>query len=196
MFVTQITHQWSGYPFILLPLVMGQAQPSQKWFDSMLLQALQKLDPARPVFVEAESNKIGIITLPPALITAMHASECLLLETPLKLRVELLREDYAHFLHNPALLHQQLERLKSMYSGDLLKHWQSLCKEEAWDTFIAELLERHYDPAYSKSISGHYQRYGEACLLTLNSLSSKDFHALADKALALSGKIINNDGIK
>ena len=56
-----------------------QAQPSQKWFDSALLQAMQSLDPARPVFVEAESNKIGQITLPPALITAMHASVCLLL---------------------------------------------------------------------------------------------------------------------
>ena len=50
-----------------------QAQPSQKWFDSALLQALQKLDPARPIYVEAESNKIGTITLPPALVTAMHA---------------------------------------------------------------------------------------------------------------------------
>ena len=50
-----------------------QAQPSQKWFDSALLQTLQGFDPARPVYVEAESNKIGLITLPPALIAAMHA---------------------------------------------------------------------------------------------------------------------------
>ncbi|HEY5898571.1 MAG TPA: tRNA 2-selenouridine(34) synthase MnmH, partial [Burkholderiales bacterium] len=34
-------------------------QPSQKWFESQLLHELQKLDRARPVFVEGESKKIG-----------------------------------------------------------------------------------------------------------------------------------------
>ncbi|MDH4284073.1 MAG: tRNA 2-selenouridine(34) synthase MnmH [Gallionellaceae bacterium] len=172
------------------------AQPTQKSFDSMVLEQLESFDSGLPVYVESESKKIGLLRVPDELIARMWESPCLLLETPLKLRVELLREDYAHFLHDPELLHQQLERLKNMYSGELLNHWQSLCKDEAWDTFIAELLERHYDPAYSKSISNHYQHYGEACLLTLNSLNRKDFQALADKALALSGKIINNGDIE
>jgi tRNA 2-selenouridine synthase len=37
----------------------GRAQPSQKLFESRLLSALEALDPARPVVVEAESSKIG-----------------------------------------------------------------------------------------------------------------------------------------
>src|SRR6185503_8955373 len=36
-----------------------RAQPSQKWFESLLLKELQSLSASRPVFVEGESKKIG-----------------------------------------------------------------------------------------------------------------------------------------
>ena len=49
-------------------------QPSQKWFESCLLDQLSGLDPSRPVLVEAESSKIGNRTLPPALWKAMLAA--------------------------------------------------------------------------------------------------------------------------
>jgi tRNA 2-selenouridine synthase len=46
---------------------MADAQPSQKWFESSLIHELSAMDASRPVLVEAESNKIGKRTLPPAL---------------------------------------------------------------------------------------------------------------------------------
>ncbi|MBI5660071.1 MAG: tRNA 2-selenouridine(34) synthase MnmH [Nitrosomonadales bacterium] len=170
------------------------AQPAQKSFDSQILAHLEAFDPAVPVYVESESKRIGQLRVPDELIAAMWLSPCLRLETSAELRAALLREDYAHFLRDPALLHQQLERLKGMYSSELLDHWQSLYEARVWDKFIAELLERHYDPAYNKSIRGHYRNYDEAYQLTLNTLSEKDFRALADEVLALSGKFINNGG--
>ena len=168
------------------------AQPAQKSFDSQILNRLETFDPAVPVYVESESKRIGQLRVPDELIAAMWKSPCLRLETATGLRVALLREDYAHFLHDPGLLHQQLERLQGMYSKELLAHWQSLYQAHAWDEFIAELLERHYDPAYNKSIRGHYQNYDEAYHLTLNTLSEEDFHALAKEVLALSGDFVNN----
>ena len=39
-------------------------QPTQKWFDSQLWNALRRFDPARPVWVESESRKIGVLHLP------------------------------------------------------------------------------------------------------------------------------------
>ncbi len=168
------------------------AQPTQKNFDSQVLARLESFDPAVPVLVESESKRIGQLRVPDALIAAMWESPCLRLDAATELRVALLREDYAHFLRAPALLHQQLERLKGLYPGELLEHWRSLCEARKWDEFIAELLEQHYDPAYGKSIRGHYRHYDEAHRLTLNALSEKDFRALADEALALSGKFINN----
>lgn len=170
------------------------AQPTQKNFDSQVLARLESFDPSVPVLVESESKRIGQLRVPDELIAAMWQSPCLRLDAAAELRVALLREDYAHFLRAPALLHQQLERLKGLYSGELLDHWRSLCEAQQWDEFIAELLEQHYDPAYNKSIRGHYRHYDEAYRLTLNALGEKDFRALADETLALSGKFINNDG--
>eukprot|EP00903_Cladosiphon_okamuranus_P016431 g15152.t1 len=42
-------------------------QPAQKMFESRLAGALAGLDPARPVYLEAESNKIGDILIPGSL---------------------------------------------------------------------------------------------------------------------------------
>jgi tRNA 2-selenouridine synthase len=170
-------------------------QPAQKGFDSQLVNRLQSFDPALPVYVESESKKIGTIRVPDTLIHAMWNSPCIRLESPVAVRVALLREDYAHFLHDPALLRQQIDRLQGMYSNELLAHWHALCEAQAWDEFIAELLERHYDPAYSKSIRSNYPNYDRAYCLTLNSLNEQDFKRLVEEALALPSNFVNNGGI-
>ncbi len=51
-----------------------QAQPAQKRFDTPLVQTLQGFDPKQPVFVEAESNKIGR-TRPAGDIVRSHARQ-------------------------------------------------------------------------------------------------------------------------
>ena len=51
----------------LLGAAVSSAQPSQKYFESQLLVALQGLDPSQPVWLEAESSKIGQIHLPRSL---------------------------------------------------------------------------------------------------------------------------------
>ena len=78
----------------VLGLVPGTSQPSQKEFDSRVWDTLRRLDPARPVFVESESKKVGDLRVPEALIRQMRVSRCLWLELPLAQRVALLIEDY------------------------------------------------------------------------------------------------------
>ncbi len=172
----------------------NEAQPSQKGFDSRLLARLETFDPALPVYVESESKKIGTLRVSDTLIHAMWSSPCIRLESPVAVRVALLREDYAHFLRAPDLLAANLNRLQGMYANELLAHWHSLCKAQAWDEFITELLERHYDPAYNKSITRNYLNYDRAHILTLNSLNGQDFNRLPEEALALPGNFVNNGG--
>jgi tRNA 2-selenouridine synthase len=167
-------------------------QPSQKSFDSLVLEKLKSFDPGLPVYVESESKKIGTIRVPDALIQAMWASPCLRLESSTALRVALLREEYQHFLDNPELLQQQLDRLRGMYSNEQLDKWQTMYSEHHWDEFVAELLTRHYDPAYTKSIYSHYPDYEQAPQLQLNSLDNQDFQRLAAEVLAMRGKFVNN----
>ncbi len=148
-----------------------QAQPSQKCFDSVLLQALQKLDPDIPVFVEAESRKIGLITLPPALITAMHAGECLLVETPLTTRVAGLLDDYSHYLGDPEMLIAHLQSLHRFHGAKQLDHWSALIRAGDFATMVAELLTLHYDPSYFQAASGNYPNLDHAQRITLEDLS-------------------------
>ena len=150
-----------------------QTQPSQKWFDSALLQTLQKFDPARPVFVEAESNKIGLITLPPALITAMHASACLLVETPLATRVAGLLDDYRHYVENPALLIAHLQSLHRFHGAKQLEHWSALIHAGDFATMVGELLTLHYDPSYFRATSKHFPNLGNSQRVALEDLSEE-----------------------
>ncbi len=161
----------AGHRGSVLGKIPGKSQPSQKWFDSALLEAMQKLDPARPVFVEAESNKIGNITIPPAIIAAMHASECLVLETPQQTRVAGLLEDYRHYLDNPEIFITRLQSLHRFHGTKQLEHWNSLIHAGEFATMVAELLTLHYDPSYFRATSQHFVRLDKAWRIPLTSLS-------------------------
>ncbi len=55
----------------------GVAQPSQTAFETLLAQALEPLDVQRPIFVEAESSRIGRVAVPQALVKRLRASPCI-----------------------------------------------------------------------------------------------------------------------
>ena len=150
------------------------AQPSQKWFESRLLQVLQNFDSARPVYVEAESNKIGRISLPDSLVTAMHGSECLLLETAIDVRVAGLLEDYPHYLDDPKMLIAHLQALYRFHGAKLLEHWTALIQAGDYAALVGELLTLHYDPSYLRATVTHYPRLDQALRIPLVNLSEKE----------------------
>ena len=85
----------------VLGVLPGAPQPSQKMFESRLLVVLRGLDPLRPVYVEAESRKIGSLHVPDTLIETMRAGECINIEASFPARVEFLLRDYDYFLGAP-----------------------------------------------------------------------------------------------
>src|SRR5688572_26248661 len=96
----------------------GRPQPSQKMFESRLLDALQSLDAARPVFVEGESKKIGELQVTDALMGTMRASPCVRLDASVETRVTLLLEEYRHFLGDRATLDAQLDCLVMLHGRE------------------------------------------------------------------------------
>ena len=156
-----------------------QEQPAQKWFDSALLQTLQKFDPDRPVYVEAESSKIGLITLPQALTAAMHAGTCLLVETPLATRVAGLLADYRHYVENPESLIAHLHSLVQFHGARQLQHWGSLIHQGDFETMVAELLTLHYDPSYFRATTRNYPNLGKAQHVPVVSLSADALKEIA-----------------
>jgi tRNA 2-selenouridine synthase len=159
-------------------------QPTQKWFESMLLHELGGLDAGRPVFVEGESKKIGQVQVPEALIAAMRASRCVVLDTAIEVRVTLLLEEYRHFVENPAALEAQLDCLVGLHGRETIVRWKSLAARGAWRDFVALLLMEHYDPAYRRSSLHNFVRLREAERVALGAADERAFDAAARELLA------------
>lgn len=138
---------WSGEP---------QPQPSQKWFESLLKQALAKFVWERPVWLESESNKIGNLQVPADLWRAMQQAPCREIRVPAEARVRFLLQQYDHMRKNPEFLLEKLEYLKSRHGAHQLALWRRQIERGEWEPFVADLLAKHYDPTYRRSMQQSY----------------------------------------
>jgi tRNA 2-selenouridine synthase len=163
----------------VLGALPDQGQPSQKMFESRLLARLGALDPARPVFVEGESRRIGQVQLPTALIETMRAALCLRLVAGLETRVALLLEEYRHFFADRAALETQLDCLVELHSRAAVEAWKALAAQGDWRGLVLRLLEEHYDPAYRRSATRNFPRLAEAETVELPDADAESFARLA-----------------
>ncbi len=154
-------------------------QPAQKMFETRLWDGLRKLDRERPVFVEAESKKIGQLQVPDALLETMRAAECVRIDAPVAARVGFLIDEYRHFLADPANLKAQLDCLLALHGREVIALWQAAADRGDWEALVADLLERHYDPAYRRSTHRNYARLADAHVLRPRELSPAAIGALA-----------------
>lgn len=163
-------------------------QPSQKRFESLIWQALAGFDPARPVFVESESRKIGSLCLPEALIATMRAEgQCLFVEADMAVRLALLKAEYAHFLASPARLVEKIACLQSLHSAATLARWRALAEAGRIDELVEDLLLAHYDPAYRRSLAHNFARQETSPRLVLAGPGEADIDRLAAHILAEHG---------
>ena len=165
----------------------SEPQPSQKMFESRLWHALRHFDPARPVYIESESKKVGNLRVPEALMDCMRASACVSVQLSQQDRVALLMEDYAHFVDAPAALNAQLDCLTLRYGKESIGRWQQMALQGEMAPLVEELLAEHYDPAYLKSIDRNFSQYGQASVLEIAGVSAEAFDDAAGKLLTAAG---------
>ena len=168
----------------------GEPQPSQKWFESQLLAALEKFDRSQPVFVEGESKKIGGIQVPEALMARMRASRCLRLDASVATRVTLLLEEYRHFLEDPQALETQLDCLVALHGRERIGEWKALARAGRWREFVERLLVQHYDPAYRRSSMKNFPQLIEAPSVKIVSAEAAAF----DEAARKITDVVRNSG--
>ena len=162
-------------------------QPSQKGFESLLWEQLLRLAPARPVYVESESKKVGEIRVPQNLIEQMWQSPCLRVDATLAQRLALLRAEYAHFIADPEALHVKLGHLSALRGTAATARWRALSAAGEWDALVEDLLVGHYDPAYLRSMRLNYPQYDSAAAVEL---AASDDAAFAGAAT----RIVNDYG--
>jgi len=159
-------------------------QPSQRMFESRLHAALTELDPARPVFVEAESRRIGQLQVPDALINAIRAAPCIRIDARRPARADFLLRDYDYFLARPQWLVEQLGRLRGLQSNETLARWTAWIEAGEFRALVDELLELHYDPLYQRSQEKNYADYTAAATFETDDLSPAGIEAIAQRILA------------
>ncbi len=141
----------------VLGALPDRRQPTQKRFDTVLWQALRGFDPARPVFVESESRKIGALQLPDALVERMRVhGRCVEVTLADDERVALLLEDYAFFTRDVEHFCRCVDALTPLCGRETVHGWQAAARSGRWAEVFAELMLRHYDPLYERSMAHHF----------------------------------------
>ena len=167
----------------VLGAIPGLAQPSQKRFDTLIWDALRQLNPARPVFIESESKKVGNVAVPTALIDVMRQSPCLNLVLPDAQRVTLLMEDYAFFVRDSNYFCDRLQALTELRGKAVVEAWQSSVRAGQIEPVVQELLTLHYDPVYLQSMRRNFKQYEHSITIAPQDHSKEAMAELAQKIL-------------
>ncbi|WP_343674051.1 tRNA 2-selenouridine(34) synthase MnmH [Paraburkholderia heleia] len=160
----------------LLGALPTRSQPSQKSFDTALVQTLRTFDAAQPVFVEAESRRIGAITLPVALVEALHGAACVVVAVERDERVALLLEEYGHLLDDHAHLREQLMKLTPLHGRERIERWCRMLDEDCRAELSEVLIAEHYDPAYMRSTRRHYPKLAKSLHFTFQPMTGDVLH--------------------
>jgi tRNA 2-selenouridine synthase len=152
----------------------GEAQPSQKRFESQLLERLNTLDTSLPVVVEAESNKIGARILPPALWRAMVSAPCIELVAERRERAKYLVAEYQDIIRDPRALDEALTHLPVYPGRKRLQAWRELADAGRFIELAETVIEMHYDPAYQRSRrADQHPSLGSVSVTPLDTLSQQ-----------------------
>jgi tRNA 2-selenouridine synthase len=132
-------------------------QPPQKRFESFLYDRIRAFSADRPVFLEAESAKIGRINLPNDLWQRMKGAPVIEIASPLAARASYLTSDYAEWLGDGSRVARALDRLKGFHADRSIAEWKAMAVAEDWESLVARLLSEHYDRRYPGVGDGHFQ---------------------------------------
>ena len=163
----------------VLGVLPGRPQPSQKHFDTRVWTALCQFDPARPVFVEAESRKVGNLSVPESLMLVMRASPCVHLQLSDAERVSLLMEDYDFFVRDPEFFCLRLSALVELRGHATVEDWQQRVRRGDVASVVEDLLHTHYDPTYASSLERNFKHSAGAPVIALRDRSTASMREAA-----------------
>ena len=145
-------------------------QPSQRRFESRLCAALLSLDAGLPVFVEAESRKIGAIHLPQPLLSAMRNAPMFFLRAEAEARARRLVADYPA-MREHAPFAAAVEAIGGYVGGRQKEEWLRQHAAGEWESLAASLLS-FYDAGYQKSLAANYANIAAEVAVVPDSINS------------------------
>lgn len=134
------SHRGSSFGGLGLP-----PQPTNEQFENAIALQWSQFDPQRPVWIEAESNRIGCCRLPEALYQQMQQAPVLELVRPQAERLALLVDVYGFASTSDLIL--ATERIRKRLGGLRTQAAIALLQERRLAEAF-ELLLTYYDKAY------------------------------------------------
>lgn len=166
--------------------IPGQPQPSQKAFETSLMDCIARFDLARTVWVEAESRRIGRLTLPDPVLARLRESPVIEIAATLPARIAYLLRDYAWLGDDPSLLIDKLGSLSDLLPKDTLSQWRTWALQHDLQPLLESLLLKHYDPLYARSQGRHLERLEQAHRVETDDLSPEGIETLARRIASLN----------
>jgi len=163
----------------------GRQQPSQKAFETQLMDQLARFDISRRVWVEAESRRIGRITVPEPLLQRLRASAVVEIAASRAARLDYLLRDYAWLGDDPQAFADKLGTLREVLPKDVLAQWQAWALQRVLPPLFEALMAQHYDPLYTRSQGRQLERLSHAERVESNDLSDDGIQVLARRIASL-----------
>lgn len=169
---------------------MQGEQPAQRLFESELWRAIERLDPARPIIVEAESSRVGRCGLPRRIWRAMLAAPRIVVRADAKARARYLVTAYQDIVRDREGLVAAIDRLKPFHGKERIERWLEMAGRREFEALAAELMQEHYDPLYDRS---RKRRSDEPLAeLRLQNLNDDGITDAARKIAALAERAANS----
>ncbi len=131
-------------------------QPSQKNFEAELWNQLRMLDRSKPVFIEAESRKLGKLSLPDQILKKIKESPAILVESSLQARATRITHDYLNACKSKEIAIKEalsmLSRLNEALGKSRVEEIKRFLNDGLIELAVQTLLVEYYDPLYSKSL--------------------------------------------
>ena len=165
----------------------GQKQPSQKLFETLIYDKLVNLKTNEPIFVEAESNKIGNLHIPKEFWKLMKSAPQIELSATVEKRAKFLVEEYSEITTDLDLLEKQITSLSTIAGQKVVESWLLMAKNKDFYELVKQLMEKHYDPRYKRSLLRKKKEV--FAILKIEDMSQKGLSSMVDRILQTAKKI-------
>ena len=167
----------------------GQKQPSQKLFETFIYDKVKNLKTGEPIFVEAESNKIGNLHIPKEFWKLMKSSPQIEISATVEQRAQFLVEEYSEITSDLDLLEKQITSLSTITGPKVVESWLQMAKNKEFIELAKQLIEKHYDPRYKRGLLREKKEV--FATLRLEDLSQKGLSLMVDRILQTANNRMN-----
>ncbi|PAF45141.1 tRNA 2-selenouridine(34) synthase MnmH [Helicobacter sp. 11S02596-1] len=123
-----------------------RGQPTQKMFENMLFEEFCKKAGQKFLLIEAESRKLGKVSVPSSLFRSYQNHIIILVKSDLNARIQRITRMYQNISENDFFT--AMEKIKPYVSKNIFCHVQALWENKDLSKIAEILISQYYDKVY------------------------------------------------